>query len=201
MATPRLVVELTIGGEDVTTLMAIARSRTEPASRVERALVLLAYRDDPPSLEWNVSACIIKPCSVVSSEPRPLAHWQRWTTVRGPARRRGSQPRPKHGSCRWPARKRRTLAIRMSCGRRGSWLAMREYGPAAGHECLARLVQETVCKILDAHAIKPLKIRYYLAPRSRIRREDDARPLHLPQGRDFERGQRAKRHGGSHFLR
>ena len=41
----------------------------------------------------------------------------------------------------------------------------REYGPAAGHECLARLVQETVCKILDAHAIKPLKIRYYLERR------------------------------------
>ncbi len=125
MAAPRLVIDLTIEDEDMTRLMAVVRSRTEPASRVERALVLLAYRDDPPSWEWNVSACIIKPCSVVSSEPRPLAHWQRWTTVRGPARRRGSQPRPKHGSCRWPARKRRTLAIRMSCGRRGSWLAMR----------------------------------------------------------------------------
>jgi len=47
MAAPRLVVELTIGGEDVTTLMAIARSRTEPASRVERARMLLAYRDEP----------------------------------------------------------------------------------------------------------------------------------------------------------
>jgi len=47
MAAPRLVVELTIGGEDLTTLMAIARSRTEPASRVERARMLLAYRDEP----------------------------------------------------------------------------------------------------------------------------------------------------------
>ena len=47
MAAPRLVVELTIGGEDVTTLMAIARWRTEPASRVERARMLLAYRDEP----------------------------------------------------------------------------------------------------------------------------------------------------------
>jgi hypothetical protein len=47
MAAPRLVVELTIGEEDVTKLMAIARSRTEPASRVERARMLLAYRDEP----------------------------------------------------------------------------------------------------------------------------------------------------------
>ena len=31
----------------MTQLMAIARSRTEPASRVERARILLAYRDDP----------------------------------------------------------------------------------------------------------------------------------------------------------
>jgi hypothetical protein len=47
MAAPRLVVELTIEDEDMTKLMAIARLRTEPASRVERARMLLAYRDDP----------------------------------------------------------------------------------------------------------------------------------------------------------
>jgi hypothetical protein len=47
MAAPRLVVDLTIEDEDVTKLMAIARSRTEPVSRVERARMLLAYRDDP----------------------------------------------------------------------------------------------------------------------------------------------------------
>src|SRR5271165_6939934 len=43
----RLVVELTIGEEDMTKLMAIARSRTETASRVERSRMLLAYQDDP----------------------------------------------------------------------------------------------------------------------------------------------------------
>ena len=47
MAAPRLVVELTIGEEDMTKLMAIARSRTETASRVERSRMLLAYQDDP----------------------------------------------------------------------------------------------------------------------------------------------------------
>jgi len=41
----------------------------------------------------------------------------------------------------------------------------REHGPAAGHECPAKLVQGTVCKILDAHAIKPHKIRYYVERR------------------------------------
>mgnify|MGYP001791512425 CR=1 FL=1 len=42
----RQALELTIEDEDLSRLSAIARSRTEPASRVERAQMLLAYRDD-----------------------------------------------------------------------------------------------------------------------------------------------------------
>src|SRR5262249_3824005 len=41
----------------------------------------------------------------------------------------------------------------------------REYGPAAGHDCLARLVQGTVCKILNRQAVKAHKVRYYLERR------------------------------------
>ena len=41
----------------------------------------------------------------------------------------------------------------------------REHGPTAGHECLARLVQGTVCKILGREEIKPHKVRYYLERR------------------------------------
>jgi ABC-type phosphate transport system ATPase subunit len=47
MTAPRRVMELSIADEDLSRLMAITRSRTEPASRVERARMLLAYRDDP----------------------------------------------------------------------------------------------------------------------------------------------------------
>jgi len=36
-----------IGDDDLSRLMSIARSRTEAASRVERARMLLAYRDNP----------------------------------------------------------------------------------------------------------------------------------------------------------
>ena len=32
----------------------------------------------------------------------------------------------------------------------------------AGHPCLARLVQGTVCKLLGQEEIKPHKVRYYL---------------------------------------
>src|SRR5260370_2235645 len=43
----RQAIELSIADEDLAKLRAIARSRTESASRVERARMLLAYRDDP----------------------------------------------------------------------------------------------------------------------------------------------------------
>ena len=41
----------------------------------------------------------------------------------------------------------------------------REHGAAAGHDCLANLVQGTVCKILGRHEVKPHKVRYYLERR------------------------------------
>ena len=43
----RQAIELSIGAEDLVRLGSIARSRTEPASRVERAQILLAYLEDP----------------------------------------------------------------------------------------------------------------------------------------------------------
>jgi len=41
----------------------------------------------------------------------------------------------------------------------------RQNAPAAGHECLANLVQGTVCKILSQQEVKPHKVRYYLEER------------------------------------
>ena len=47
MAAARRVIEISIGEEDLAHLEAIARSRTAPASWVERARILLAYQSDP----------------------------------------------------------------------------------------------------------------------------------------------------------
>src|SRR6202048_1187672 len=47
MAGWRQAVEVAMTDEEVARLMAISRSRTEPASRVERAQMLLAYREKP----------------------------------------------------------------------------------------------------------------------------------------------------------
>jgi len=126
MAAPRLVVELTIEDEDVTRLMAIARSPTEPASRVERARILLAYRDDPSFFavgrllgvhHQTVQRCVERAAgcgalAALDDSPRP-----------------GKKPaitaEARNGWLLWPAEKPRTLAIHTSFGRPGSWPAMR----------------------------------------------------------------------------
>jgi hypothetical protein len=58
----------------------------------------------------------------------------------------------------------------------------REHGPAAGHECLALLVQGTVCKILGQEEIKPHKVRYYLERRDAEFEQKVAELLCLPRG-------------------
>ena len=47
MAAPRRVIDISMEDDDLTQLERIGRSRTEPASWVERARILLAYRADP----------------------------------------------------------------------------------------------------------------------------------------------------------
>src|SRR5215470_6865075 len=77
--------ELAIGAEDLERLQAIARSRTEPASHVERAQMLLAYRDDPSFFavgralgvhHQTVQRCIERavaygPMAALDDRPRP----------------------------------------------------------------------------------------------------------------------------------
>ena len=47
MATWRQALEVVITDKEFARLMAVTRSRTEPASRVQRAKMLLAYRENP----------------------------------------------------------------------------------------------------------------------------------------------------------
>src|SRR4051794_10345889 len=49
MAAPRRIIDLPLDEDDLVQLETIARSRTSPASWVERARILLAYRADPSS--------------------------------------------------------------------------------------------------------------------------------------------------------
>ena len=85
MAAWRRAIELSLGDEDTAKLRSIAQSRTEPASRVERARILLAYREDPSFFavgralglhHQTVQRCVERavvegPMAALDDRPRP----------------------------------------------------------------------------------------------------------------------------------
>jgi transposase len=170
MAAPRRVIEISIGDEDLAQLETIARSRTEPACRVERARILLAYRADPSAYavgeaigvtHQTVQRCMRRAerlgvMAALDDSPRP-----------------GKTPKITDDACAW--------LVSLACQKAKElgyphelWTTrllarhIREHAVAAGHPCLASIVQGTVCKILAHHEVKPHKVRYYLD------RRDDA---------------------------
>ena len=56
MAPRRRVIKLAMSEQEIETLTALSRSRTEPASRVSRAAMLLAYRENPSSTHGPASS-------------------------------------------------------------------------------------------------------------------------------------------------
>ena len=167
MAAWRRAIELSLGDEDTAKLKSIAQSRTEPASRVERARILLAYLEDPSFFavgralglhHQTVQRCVERavvegPMAALDDRPRP-----------------GREPRITVEAKAWlvslACRKAKDLGYPHEL-----WTTRllashaREHGPAEGHACLANLAQGTVCKILDQEEVKPHKVRYYLEQR------------------------------------
>src|SRR5436189_3656088 len=167
MAAWRRAIELSLGDADVERLRSRAQSRTEPASRVERARILLAYREDPSFFavgralslhHQTVQRCVERAMveglmAALADRPRPgkeptiTIEAKAWLTSL--ACRKAKELGYAHEL--WTTR----LLARHA----------REHGPAEGHACLANLAQGTVCKILDQEEVKPHKVRYYLEQR------------------------------------
>src|ERR1700752_3246331 len=167
MAMWRQALEVVMTDEDVARLVTISRSRPEPASRVQRAQMLLAYRENPSFFaigqrvgvhHQTVQRCI----------ERALAY--------GPLMALDDRPRPDRKPMITPEAK--AWLVSLACDKAKDhgyphelWTTRllarhaREHGAATGHACLANLVQGTVCKILGQEAIKPHKVRYYLENR------------------------------------
>jgi transposase len=167
MAAWRRAIEWALGEEDTAKLRSIAQSRTEPANRVERARILLAYREDPSFFavsralglhHQTVQRCVERavaegPMAALDDRPRP-----------------GSEPSITLEAKAWlvslACRKAKDLGYPHEL-----WTTRllashaREHGPAEGHPSLANLAQGTVCKILDQEEVKPHKVRYYLEQR------------------------------------
>src|SRR3954466_7736549 len=126
MAGWRRAVELAMTCEEIERLTPLPRSRTEPASRVSRAQMLLAYQENPSfcgvgkklgAHHQTVERCIERalafgPLAALDDRPRP-----------------GKEPKITPEAKAWlvslACDKAKTTTIRMSCGRRGCWHAMR----------------------------------------------------------------------------
>ena len=167
MAAWRQAIELAIGEEDLAALGAIARSRSEPASRVERARMLLAYREDPSF--FKVGRVVrVHHQTVQRCVERALAY--------GPLAALDDRPRP--GKEPTITAEAKAWVVNIACRKAKElgyphevWTTrllarhVREHGPAEGHTCLAKLAQGTLCNILNKQEIKPHKVRYYLERR------------------------------------
>ena len=163
----RQAVALAMTGEEIEALTALSRSRTEPAGRVSRAAMLLGYREKPSFFavgrRLGVHHQTVQRCV-----ERAMAY--------GALAALDDRPRPGKEPTITPEAK--AWLVSLACDKAKEhgyphelWTTRllarhaRERGPAAGHQCLARLAQGTVCKLLGQEEIKPHKVRYYLERR------------------------------------
>ena len=153
--------------EDVARLMAISRSRTEPASRVSVRKCFWLIARSHRFLRWD-NGLGVHHQTVQRCIERALAY--------GPLMALDDRPRPGKEPTITPEAK--AWLVSLACDKAKDhgyphelWTTRllarhaREHGAAAGHGCLANLVQGTVCKILGQEEIKPHKVRYYLERR------------------------------------
>lgn len=164
MAAPRRVVEFTIEPDDLAQLESIARSRTEAAIRVERARMLLAYHANPSSVAVGERIGVMR-----HTVRRCVRRAQRLGVLAA----LDDSPRPGKAPVITP--EARAWLVSLACQKAKDlgyphelWTTRllarhaREHAQAAGHPCMANIVQGTVCKILARHEVKPHKVRYYL---------------------------------------
>jgi transposase len=167
MAAWRRAIELSLTDADTAKLRVMAQSRTEPASRVERARILLAYREDPSFFAVG---------QILGLHHQTVQRCVERAVAEGPMAALDDRPRP--GREPTITIEAKAWLVDLACCKAKEfgyphelWTTRllashaREHGPAAGHACLANLVQGTVCKLLDQEDVKPHKVRYYLERR------------------------------------
>ena len=159
MAGRRKAIELAMSEVDLAALRAIARSRSESASRVERARMLLAYWDEPS---------FFKVGRAVGAHHQTVQRCVERALVYGPMA--ALDDRPRRGKEPTMTAEAKAWVVDLACRKAKElgyphelWTTRllarhaREHGPAEGHACLAKLAQGTLCKILNEQEIKPLQ--------------------------------------------
>src|SRR5437879_2777495 len=204
----RRVIELTTTEEEMERLTALSGAGTEPASRVSRAQMLLAYRDNPSfcAVEQRVG---VHDQTVQRCVERALCY--------GPLAAIEDRPRPGKEPVITPEAK--AWLVSLACDKAKEhgyphelWTTRllarhaREHGPTAGHECLTKLVQGTVCKILGQGRNQAAQGALLSGTsRGRVRAEDGGGSVRLSRGPGSEESRRqvAQSHqaSGDRFLR
>lgn len=159
------VIEISIEAAQLAELEAIARSRTEPACRVERPGILLAYRADPSTCAVGEAIGVTRqtPQHCLGRAVRLGVMAALATTARAP----GKAPAITEEVNTW--------LLSLLCLKAKDlgyphelWTTrflagyVREHAEAVGHRYLTRISQGTVCKPLNRHEAKPHKVRYFL---------------------------------------
>jgi transposase len=167
MVAPRRVIALPSDEEQRQHLLEISRSRTEPASRVERARIILAYLEEPSAYvvarrigvtQQTVTRCLKRAAELGVIE--------------------ALDDRPRAGRDPVITAEAKTWLVALACQKPKElgyphelWTTRllaahaRQHAPSAGHPSLGKLAQGTVCKILAEPEVKPHKVRYYLEKR------------------------------------
>jgi hypothetical protein len=126
MVAARRIIALPVETEQRQALVEISRSRTEPANRVERARIILAYLAEPSAYavaraigvsKQTVTRCLAcRRTGSIGSAGRPRAPGTGCKDY-------GGKPEP--GLSDWLARSRRNSVTRTSCGPPVCWQRMR----------------------------------------------------------------------------
>jgi len=167
MVAPRRVIALPSDEEQRQHLLEISRSRTEPASRVERARIILAYLEEPSAYvvarrigvtQQTVTRCLKRAAElgvIEALDDRPRAG-------RDPVITAEAKTWLVALACQKPKElgyPHELWTTRLLAAHAG------QHAPLAGHPSLGKLAQGTVCKILAEPEVKPHKVRYYLEKR------------------------------------
>ena len=154
------MVELAFAREDVAELTRLARSRTEPVSRAERARMLLAYCEAPSFYAVGRALGVTH---------QTVERCLRRAEKLGVMEALDDSPRP--GRERIITEEARTFVVDLACRKpkelgyphelRKTRLLTRQFANMVRRRdtSLANLAQGALCKILAAYEIKPHKVR------------------------------------------